>query len=74
MIRISYLVRPILAQLYKGDKFEDPIDGKKYKKLLPYGYKGMQRENALAPGWNWFFHQGKKIAAYCSRTMFLWEV
>lgn len=49
MISLSYVVRPILSLLYKGDKFEDPIDGKKYKKLLPYGYKGMQRENALAP-------------------------
>lgn len=49
LIRMSYLARPILAQLYSGNKFEDPIDGKKYGKLLPYGYKGRQRENALAP-------------------------
>lgn len=49
LIRMSYWVRPILALLYRGDKFEDPIDGRSYKKLLPYGYKGMQRENALAP-------------------------
>ena len=49
LIRLSYVVRPILAMMYRGDKFEDPIDGKKYSKLLPYGYEGKQRENALAP-------------------------
>lgn len=49
LIRMSYVVRPILAQLYRGNKFEDPIDGKTYSKLLPYGYKGRQRPNALAP-------------------------
>ncbi|MGL6039224.1 MAG: class I SAM-dependent methyltransferase, partial [Soonwooa sp.] len=27
----------------------DPIDGKSYRKFLPYGY-GKQRENALSPG------------------------
>lgn len=49
LIRASYLVRPVLASLYKGDNFEDPIDGRTYKKMLPYGYEGRQRENALAP-------------------------
>jgi len=32
----------------KGDKFTDPIDGKSFRKFLPYGY-GKQRENALSP-------------------------
>jgi len=41
-------VRPFLVLFYKGNKFEDPIDGKKFRKLLPYGY-GKQRENALSP-------------------------
>lgn len=50
LIRISYGVRPLLAAYYSGNKYEDPIDGKKYRKLLPYGYEGRQRENALAPG------------------------
>lgn len=49
LIRLSYLVGPLLAQLYRGNRFEDPIDGRRYKKLLPYGYEGRQRENALAP-------------------------
>ncbi|MGD9976482.1 MAG: class I SAM-dependent methyltransferase [Bacteroidales bacterium] len=33
---------------YKGNKFEDPISGKKYRKLLPYGRTSV-RGNALAP-------------------------
>tara|TARA_R110001592_G_scaffold243783_1_gene504994 strand:- start:239719 stop:240489 length:771 start_codon:yes stop_codon:yes gene_type:complete len=49
LIRLSYAAAPLLALFYRGDKFEDPIDGRKYRKLLPYGYKGRQRENALAP-------------------------
>lgn len=49
LIRASYLVSPVLASFYGGNTFEDPIDGRTYKKLLPYGYKGRQRENALAP-------------------------
>lgn len=32
----------------KGTKFTDPIDGKSFRKFLPYGY-GKQRENALSP-------------------------
>lgn len=49
LIRLSYLVRPILAAFYSGDQYEDPIDGRKYRKMLPYGYEGRQRNNALAP-------------------------
>ena len=48
LIRVSYLVRPIIAFFLKGDKFTDPIDGKSFRKFLPYGY-GIQRENALSP-------------------------
>ncbi len=48
LIKASYLVRPIISFYLKGDKFIDPIDGKKFRKLLPYGYKN-QRENALSP-------------------------
>lgn len=50
LIRLSYIAQPILAKFYSGDRYEDPIDGRTYKKLLPYGYEGRQRENALAPG------------------------
>jgi len=48
LIKVSYLVRPIIAFSLKGDKFTDPIDGKNFRKFLPYGY-GKQRENALSP-------------------------
>jgi len=48
LIRLSYLVRPILAFFLKGKKFTDPIDGKSFKTFLPYGY-GKQRNNVLSP-------------------------
>ncbi|AUC23958.1 SAM-dependent methyltransferase [Polaribacter sejongensis] len=37
-----------MAFSLKGDRFTDPIDGKSFRKFLPYGY-GKQRENALSP-------------------------
>ena len=48
LIKASYLVRPIIALALKGTKFTDPIDGKSFRKFLPYGY-GQQRKNALSP-------------------------
>lgn len=48
LIKASYLVRPIIALSLKGTKYTDPIDGKSFRKFLPYGY-GKQRENALSP-------------------------
>ena len=49
LIRLSIWARPVIYLLFKGNKFTDPIDGKSYRKFLPYGY-GKQRENALSPG------------------------
>jgi len=49
LIRLSYFFRPFLAFWYRGNNFEDPIDGKSYRSFLPYGYEN-QRENVLAPG------------------------
>ncbi len=49
LIRLSYLVRPILAAALKGNRFTDPIDNKSFSMFLPYGY-GKQRNNVLAPG------------------------
>lgn len=49
LIRLSYLLRPFLVLFYKGKNYQDPIDGKTYRKFLPYGYEN-QRENVLAPG------------------------
>ena len=48
LIKVSYWVRPIIAFSLKGDRFTDPIDGKSFRKFLPYGY-GKQRDNALSP-------------------------
>lgn len=48
LIRLSYLVRPILAFLLRGNKYTDPIDDKRFKSFLPYGY-GKQRNNVLSP-------------------------
>jgi predicted SAM-dependent methyltransferase len=48
LIRMSIVVRPILAFLLKGNRFTDPIDGKSFRMFLPYGY-GNQRNNVLSP-------------------------
>lgn len=48
LIRLSYVVRPILVFFLRGYKFTDPIDGKSFKTFLPYGY-GNQRNNVLSP-------------------------
>ncbi len=45
---MSYLARPILAVWLKGKTYTDPIDGKSFRKFLPYGY-GKQRPNVLSP-------------------------
>lgn len=48
LIRLSIVVRPILAFILKGSQFTDPIDGKSFRMFLPYGY-GNQRNNVLSP-------------------------
>lgn len=48
LIRLSYVARPVLALLLKGNTFTDPIDGKSFRMFLPYGY-GTQRNNVLSP-------------------------
>ena len=49
LINLSIFLRPFIYLFFKGNNFTDPIDGKSYRKFLPYGY-GKQRENALSPG------------------------
>lgn len=49
LIRLSYIVKPFVAFFLRGDTYKDPIDGKTYRKFLPYGYEKV-RENVLAPG------------------------
>ena len=48
LIRMSIVVRPVLALALKGTRFTDPIDGKSFRMFLPYGY-GNQRNNVLSP-------------------------
>ncbi|MCK5677275.1 MAG: methyltransferase domain-containing protein [Flavobacteriaceae bacterium] len=48
LIKMSYWARPILAVWLKGEPYTDPIDGKSFRKFLPYGY-GKQRPNVLSP-------------------------
>ena len=48
LIRMSYLIRPVLVLWLKGNRYTDPIDGKSFRKFLPYGYEN-QRENVLSP-------------------------
>jgi len=48
LIRLSYWVRPLLTVWLKGDRYTDPIDGKSFRRFLPYGY-GEQRPNVLSP-------------------------
>ncbi len=48
LIKLSYWARPILAVWLKGKTYTDPIDGKSFRKFLPYGY-GKQRPNVLSP-------------------------
>ena len=42
-------MRPFVAFFLKGSTYTDPIDGKSYRRFLPYGYAKV-RENVLAPG------------------------
>lgn len=48
LIKLSYWVRPIIAFFLKGKKYVDPIDGRSFRKFLPYGYEN-PRENVLSP-------------------------
>ena len=50
LVRISLILQPLLRWYYSGSRFEDPIDGSKYRKFLPYGYGEELRQNALCPG------------------------
>jgi hypothetical protein len=45
---ISAFILRIVGVFYLGSRFQDPISGKKYRKLLPYG-RIQSRSNALAP-------------------------
>ena len=46
--KISHFVLRLISPFYRGNNFEDPITGIKYRKMLPYG-RNNPRPNALAP-------------------------
>ncbi len=48
LIKVGYWVSPLISIYFKGTTYTDPIDGKSFRKLLPYGY-GEQRPNVLSP-------------------------
>jgi SAM-dependent methyltransferase len=51
LIKLSLLFQRCSSILYAGDQYEDPINGKRYRKFLPYGYSGRaKRQNVLSPG------------------------
>jgi SAM-dependent methyltransferase len=46
---VSQWLYPLLDLWYRGKDYTDPINGKSYRKFLPYGYQ-KQRPNVLSPG------------------------
>lgn len=48
LIRLSYVVKPVFLLTLRGNRYTDPIDGRSFRKFLPYGYE-QQRENVLSP-------------------------
>ncbi|MBD1261808.1 class I SAM-dependent methyltransferase [Maribacter polysiphoniae] len=48
LIKVSYWIRPIMALWLRGNKYTDPIDGKRFRTFLPYGYES-PRDNVLSP-------------------------
>lgn len=51
LIRFSLWFSKVAPLLYYGNRYEDPISGRTYRKFLPYGYsKKAKRKNVLCPG------------------------
>ncbi len=48
LIRLSYLIRPVLAFVLKGKRYTDPLDGRSFREFLPYGHVKV-RPNVLSP-------------------------
>ncbi len=47
--RVAHIALQVLSPFYRGSRFEDPINGVRYRKLLSYGRGDRSRPNALAP-------------------------
>lgn len=51
LIKLSLIFSKVAPLIYYGNRYEDPITGKTYRKFLPYGYGGRaKRDNVLCPG------------------------
>jgi len=48
LIKFSYFIRPLFVLWFRGTTYQDPIDGKKFRSFLPYGYEN-PRDNVLSP-------------------------
>lgn len=46
--KVAHASMCFIAPFYAGNRFEDPITGRRYRKMLPYG-RIKPRQNALAP-------------------------
>lgn len=49
LIRLSMLTHPLWEPFFRGAGPTDPINGRQYRRFLPYGY-GKLRPGALSPG------------------------
>jgi len=49
LLKLSELLLPLLDRFYRGNQYEDPVNGRTYRRFLPYGYRNV-RKNALSPG------------------------
>lgn len=48
LIALSYVAKPFIPIFLRGKTYQDPIDGRTFRKFLPYGYE-IQRDNVLSP-------------------------
>ena len=70
--RGAHLALQTVAWTYAGSKFEDPITGKSYRKMLPYG-RVRSRANALAPH-SLSLERHRAVWAYMKRETKFFEV
>ena len=47
--RVAHLALQLCSPFLRGSRFEDPINGRRYRKFLSYGRGDRSRPNALAP-------------------------
>lgn len=47
--RVAHIALQACSPFLRGQRFEDPINGKRYRKFLSYGRGARSRPNALAP-------------------------